>query len=363
MRGWRLAAVRSVALVLASQWVSQWAMAADYPAPREGDVVLRDFKFKSGESLPELRIHYHAFGQPKRDSHGVVRNAVLIVHGTGGSGASLIRPEFAGELFGPGQPLDAARYFVVLPDALGHGKSSKPSDGLHARFPHYGYNDMVESEYRLLSEGLGVKHARLIMGTSMGCMHTWLWGEQHSEVMDALMPLACLPTQVSGRNRVWRRLVIDAIRNDPAWQGGDYATQPPSLRTALEMIWLVGSNPPLRQQEAPTRAQADQVIDSYVHDHLKTEDANDILYAVDASHDYDPGPALEKIEAPLLAINSADDLVNPPELQILEREIKRVRHGRAILIPFSERTHGHGSHTYAVLWKRDLEELLRSPEL
>jgi len=363
MRSWMLAAVRSVAWVLAglglSLWASQRTMAADYPAPREGDFLLRDFKFKSGESLPELRIHYHAFGQPKRDSHGVVRNAVLIVHGTGGNGGSLIRPEFAGELFGPGQPLDVTRYFVVLPDALGHGKSSKPSDGLHARFPHYGYNDMVESEYRLLSEGLGVKHARLIMGTSMGCMHTWLWGEQHADFMDALMPLACLPTQVSGRNRVWRRLVIDAIRNDPAWQGGDYATQPPSLRTALEMTWLVGSNPPLRQQEAPTRAQADSVIDAYVAKNLPLDDANDVLYQVESSFDYDPGPGLETIRAPLYAVNSADDLVNPPELGILEREIKRVPRGKAVVIPYSDRTRGHGSHTVAILWKQYLEELLR----
>ena len=338
------------------------AVGANYPPPAEGDFLIRDFRFASGESLPELRLHYLTFGTPRADAHGVVRNAVLILHGTGGSGASLVRAEFAGELFGPGQPLDAARFFIVLPDGIGHGKSSKPSDGLHARFPRYGYHDMVEAEFRLLTQGLHVDHARLVMGTSMGGMHTWLWGERHPQFMDTLMPLASLPTQVSGRNRVWRRLIIDAIRNDPAWQGGEYRTQPPSLRTAIEMIWLVGSNPVLRQQEAPTRAQADQAIDSYVNDHLHTEDANDILYAVDASHDYDPGPALEKIEAPLLAINSADDLVNPPELQILEREIKRVRHGRAILIPFSERTHGHGSHTYAVLWKRDLEELLKSPE-
>ena len=233
---------------------------------------------------------------------------------------------------------------------------------MHARFPRYGYQDMVEAEFRLLTQGLRVNHARLVMGTSMGGMHTWLWGEQHPQFMDTLMPLASLPTQVSGRNRVWRRLVIDAIRNDPAWQGGEYRTQPPSLRTAIEMVWLVGSNPVLRQQEAPTRAQADQVIDRYVNEHMKTEDANDILYAVNASHDYDPGPALEKIEAPLLAINSADDLINPPELRILEREIRRVPHGRAIVIPFSERTHGHGSHTHAVLWKPDLEELLQSPE-
>jgi homoserine O-acetyltransferase len=338
------------------------ATGASYPPPAEGDFLIRDFRFASGESLPELRLHYRTFGTPRADAHGVVRNAVLILHGTGGSGASLVRAEFAGELFGPGQPLDAARFFIVLPDGIGHGKSSKPSDGLHARFPRYGYQDMVEAEFRLLTQGLRVNHARLVMGTSMGGMHTWLWGEQHPQFMDTLMPLASLPTQVSGRNRVWRRLVSDAIRNDPAWQGGEYRTQPPSLRTAIEMIWLVSSNPVLRQQEAPTRAQADQVIDSYVNEHMKTEDANDILYAVDASHDYDPGPALEKIGAPLLAINSEDDLINPPELRILEREIRRVPHGRAIVIPFSERTHGHGSHTYAVLWKQDLEELLQSPE-
>jgi homoserine O-acetyltransferase len=338
------------------------AVGANYPPPTQGDFLITDFRFASGESLPELRLHYRTLGTPRADAHGVVRNAVLILHGTGGSGASLVRAEFAGELFGPGQPLDAARFFIVLPDGIGHGRSSKPSDGLHARFPRYGYQDMVEAEFRLLTQGLRVNHARLVLGTSMGGMHTWLWGEQHPQFMDTLMPLASLPTQVSGRNRVWRRLVIDAIRSDPAWQGGEYRTQPPSLRTAIEMIWLVGSNPVLRQQEAPTRAQADQVIDSYVNEHMRTEDANDTLYAVDASHDYDPGPALEKIEAPLLAINSADDLINPPELRILEREIRRVPHGRAIVIPISERTHGHGSHTYAVLWKQDLEELLQSPQ-
>ena len=292
----------------------------------------------------------------------MVRNAVLILHGTGGSGASLVREEFAGELFGPGQLLDASRYFLVLPDGIGHGKSSKPSDGLHAHFPRYGYRDMVQAEYLLLTQGLKVNHARLVMGTSMGGMHTWLWGELHPQFMDALMPLASLPTQISGRNRVWRRLVSDAIRNDPQWQGGEYRAQPPSLRTALQMIWLLGSNPALRQQEAPTLAAADRVIDAAVSDSLKTQDANDILYAIEASQDYDPGPALEKIEAPLYAVNSADDLVNPPELKILEREIGRVPQGRAVVIPFSERTHGHGSHTYAVLWRGYLEELLKAPE-
>ena len=338
------------------------ALAANYPAPTEGDFVVRDFKFVSGESLPQLRIHYRAFGQPRTDSHGVVRNAVLILHGTGGSGASLVRDDFAGELFGPGQPLDAARYFIVLPDGIGHGKSSKPSEGLRGHFPHYAYTDMVQAQYLLLTQGLKVNHARLIMGTSMGGMQTWLWGEQHPQFMDTLMPLASLPTQISGRNRVWRKTVIDAITHDPEWKEGDYQTEPPSLRTALAMIWLVGSNPVLRQQEAPTLAKADEVIDAAVARGMKSEDANDLLYALAASRDYDPGPGLEKIQAPLTAVNSADDLINPPELGILEREIKRVPHGRAIVIPYSENTHGHGSHTYAVLWKPYLEELLKSPE-
>jgi homoserine O-acetyltransferase/O-succinyltransferase len=353
---------RRIGFLAAVVLAGQWAAAAEYPPQQEGDFVIHNFKFTSGETLPEVRMHYHSFGAPKRDSHGVVRNAVLIVHGTGGTGGSLIRPEFAGELFGAGQPLDATRYFIVLPDALGHGKSSKPSDGLHARFPHYGYNDMVEAEYRLLTDGLGVKHARLIMGTSMGCMHTWLWGEQHAQFMDALMPLACLPAQVSGRNRVWRKLVSDAIRNDPEWKGGEYTTQPQSLRTGLQMLWLVGSNPPLRQKEAPTFAQADSVIDAYVAKNLPLDDANDLMYQVDASYDYDPNPGLEKIRAPLFAVNSADDLINPPELGILEREIKRVPHGKAVIIPYSDQTRGHGSHTIAVLWKQYLEELLRDSE-
>ena len=338
------------------------AQESGYPPPLEADFVIRDFHFTSGETLPELRIHYRTLGQPRTDSHGVVRNAVLIMHGTGGSGGSFIRPVFAGELFGAGQPLDATRYFLILPDGIGHGKSSKPSDGLHARFPHYGYRDMVQADYLLLTQGLKVNHARLVMSTSMGGMHTWVWGEAHPDFMDALMPLASLPTQVSGRNRVWRRTIIDAIRNDPDWKGGDYTAQPPALRTAIEMLWLMGSNPVLRQQEAPTLARADEVIDAYLSEVSKNDDANDVLYTIAASYDYDPGPNLAKISAPLLAVNSADDLINPPELGILEREIGRVPHGRAIVIPFSDRTHGHGSHTYAVLWKQYLEELLQSPE-
>jgi homoserine O-acetyltransferase len=341
---------------------SATGLAADYPAPTEGDYVVRDFKFASGENLPELRIHYRTLGKIDKDAQGKARNAVLITHGTTGSGGQFIRPEFAGELFGKDQPLDATKYFIVLPDGIGHGKSSKPSDGLHAKFPRYGYNDMVEAQHRLLTDGLGVNHAQLVMGTSMGGMHTWLWGETHPEFMDTLLPLASLPTQISGRNRAWRRMVIDAIRSDPAWNSGEYpaaAGQPPSLRTAAQMLWLMSSNPVLRQKDAPTLAKTDEVLDKFVADYMKTGDANDMLYALEASHDYDPGPNLEKIRAPLLAINFADDLINPPELGILEREIKRVPHSRAILMPMSEKTRGHGSHTMAALWKDELVKLLK----
>ena len=336
--------------------------AADYPPPTEGDYSIRDFKFASGESLPELRIHYRTLGTAQKDAQGKTANAVLITHGTTGSGAQFIRPEFAGELFGKDQPLDATKFFIVLPDGIGHGKSSKPSDGLHAKFPRYGYIDMVEAQYRLLSDGLAVNHARLVMGTSMGGMHTWLWGEQHPDFMDALMPLASLPTQTSGRNRAWRRVIIDAIRNDPAWSGGDYKSQPPSVRTSAEMLWFMSSNPVLRQKEAPTLARTDEVLDKFVEQIVKADDANDVLYALEASHDYDPGPNLEKIRAPLVAINSADDLINPPELGIIEREIKRVPHGRAVVIPFSDKTRGHGSHTIAALWKDELVKLLKETE-
>ena len=356
--------IRIFALLL-SALAASFAFTADYPTPAEGDYTIRDFKFTSGETLPELRLHYRTLGKPEKDAQGKTTNAILIMHGTTGSGAQFIRPEFAGELFGKDQPLDATKFFIVLPDGIGHGKSSKPSDGMHARFPRYGYLDMIEAQYRLLTEGLGVNHARLVMGTSMGGMHTWLWGELHPDFMDALMPLASLPTQISGRNRAWRRTVIDAIRNDPAWNGGEYpagAGQPPSLRTAAEMLWFMSSNPVLRQKEAPTLAKTDELLDKFVQQILKTDDANDVLYAVEASHDYDPGPNLEKIRAPLLAINSADDLINPPELGILEREIKRVPHGRAIVMPLTEKTRGHGSHTVAALWKDQLVELLKETE-
>src|SRR5438874_1635488 len=347
---------------LLSILAASFASPADYPAPTEGDYTIRDIPFASGEILPELRLHYRTLGKLEKNAQGKTTNAILIMHGTTGSGAQFIRSEFAGELFGKDQPLDATKFFIVLPDGIGHGKSSKPSDGMHARFPHYGYLDMVEAQYRLLTDGLGVNHARLVMGTSMGGMHTWLWGESHPDFMDALMPLASLPTQISGRNRAWRRTVIDAIRNDPAWNGGEYKTQPPSLRTAAEMLWFMSSNPVLRQNEASTLRKTDELLDKFVEQILKTDDANDVLYALEASRDYDPGLDLEKIRAPLLAVNTADDLINPPELGILEREIKRVPHGRALVIPLSDKTRGHGSHTIASLWKDDLAKLLKETE-
>jgi homoserine O-acetyltransferase/O-succinyltransferase len=330
--------------------------------PKRGQYVIQDFQFKSGETLKELRLAYRTFGEPRRDEQGVVRNAVLVMHGTTGSSASLMRPEFVNELFGPGQPLDATKYYIILPDAIGHGQSSKPSDGLRAKFPRYGYRDMVEAQYRLLTEGLKVNHLRLVMGTSMGGMHTWLWGSTYPEFMDALLPLASLPAQISGRNRVWRRIVIDAIRHDPAWENGDYTKPPNSLRTAAEMLFLMSNNPVQRQKESPTREQADQQLDQFVNRTTRGMDANDVLYALESSGDYDPGPGLEKIRAPLLAINFADDLINPPELGILEAETKRVKRGRAIVVPLGDQTRGHGTHTLAAVWKQHLVQFLHESE-
>ncbi|GFE90065.1 alpha/beta fold hydrolase [Steroidobacter agaridevorans] len=337
-----------------------WAQTS-FPAPVEGDVVVKNFRFESNEVLPELRLHYRTVGKLERDAQGKAKNAVLVMHGTGGSGAQFLRADFSERLFRAGGVLDATKYFIVLPDGIGHGKSSKPSDGLRAGFPKYGYRDMVEAQHRLLQE-LGVNHLRLAMGTSMGGMQTWMWGELYPDFMDALMPLASLPGPISGRNRVWRRVVIDAIRNDPEWQQGNYKQQPPSLRTAEQMLFLMGSNPVIRQQQMPTLQKSDEVLDKYVSDALKTADANDLLYQVSASRDYDPAPGLEKIKVPLLAINSADDLINPPELQILEREIKRVPKGKAIVIPLGPETVGHGTHTIAKVWDQHLAALLKETE-
>ncbi len=337
--------------------VSLWAQA---PAPVEGDFVVHDFHFRSGETLPELRLHYTTLGKAEKNAQGRVTNAVLILHGTGGSGHQFLRPEFSGELFGPGQLLDAGRYFIVLPDGIGHGKSSKPSDGMHARFPRYGYADMVEAHYRLLTEGLGVNHLRLVMGTSMGCMHSWMWGEAHPEFMDALMPLACLTVEIAGRNRMWRKMVMDAIRNDPEWKGGEYATEPAAaIRAALDILLIAGSAPQRMQQMYPTREAADKFLDEYMRTRAAGLDANDLLYQVNASRAYNPSPDLEKIRAPAMYVNSADDFINPPELGIAEREIKRVKNGRFVLLPIGPDTRGHGTHTYAPAWKKYLAELLQ----
>src|SRR6184192_34613 len=329
------------------------------PATTEGDFVAKNFQFRSGESLPELRLHYTMLGKPAKDAQGRVTNAVLILHGTGGTGHQFLSPIFAGELFGPGQLLDAARYYIILPDGIGHGKSSKPSDGLHAHFPQYDYDDMVAAHHRLLTEGLGVNHLRLVMGTSMGCMHSFVWGETFPDFMDALMPLACLPVQIAGRNRIWRKMTMDAIRNDPEWKGGEYSSEPQqALRTALDLLLIAGSAPLYMQKTLPTRDAADKYLDDYFKTRMTGLDANDLWYAVNASRNYDPAVHLENIIAPVMYINSADDFINPPELGMAATEIKRVKNARFVLIPVSDETGGHGTHTRAVVWKQHLAELL-----
>jgi homoserine O-acetyltransferase len=283
------------------------------------------------------------------------------MHGTGGSGKNFLAPQFAGELFGPGQLLDAARYYIILPDAVGHGGSSKPSDGLHAHFPQYDYDDMVAAQHRLVTEGLGVNHLRLVMGTSMGCMHTWVWGTTFPDFMDAMMPLACQPVEIAGRNRMWRKMVMDAIRTDPDWKGGEYAEQPKqALRNAIGLLLIAGSAPLHMQKDLPTRDDVDEYIDKYMKSRMAGLDANDLLYQVNASRNYNPSPKLGLIKAHVMFVNSADDFINPPELGIAEREIKKVKNGRFVLLPESLETHGHGTHTWAAVWKQYLEELLKS---
>lgn len=336
--------------------------AATFPAPQEGQYVIRDFRFASGQSLPELRMHYRTLGTLRRGEDGKVNNAVLILHGTGGQGGNFVTgngaEQFAAELFSPGQPLDAQRFFIVLPDNIGHGKSSKPSDGLKAGFPAYRYEDMIRAQHQLLTEGLGVDHLYLVMGTSMGGMHTWLWGSRYPDFVDYLMPLASLPGPISGRNRAWRKMVSEAIRTDPEWQGGNYEKQPRSLRVGVQMLYLMSSNPVIRQKEAPTGEEADRQLEAFTQARMASTDANDLLYAIEASADYDPGPGLGTIKAPLYAVNTADDLINPPELGILEREIQKVERGKAFVLPLSPETVGHSSHTKATLWKHLLVDLL-----
>ncbi|MBV8135354.1 MAG: alpha/beta fold hydrolase [Deltaproteobacteria bacterium] len=341
------------------------------PQPKEGDFVLRDFRFGSGETLPELRLHYATLGTPVRDAHGTVRNAVLLLHGTSRSGKVYLNPAFMA-LYGPGQPLDASRWYVILPDSIGHGKSSKPSDGLHARFPHYDYYDMVEAQFRLVSGGLGVNHLRLVTGISMGGMQTWLWGELHPDFMDALMPTVSQPVEIAGRNRMWRKTAMDAIRNDPGWNNGEYQTPPPSMVTVARLFVIAVDGPLDLQTRAPTREAADSLLDraaavwaaggslldqapaTWAH-----ADANDTLYQLDCSRTYNPEPNLERIQARLIAINAPDDFINPPELGIMDRAIKRVKNGRYVLLPLSGR--GHSSAYDPSLWKNYLEELLRAP--
>jgi homoserine O-acetyltransferase len=359
--GQRLLGTLACVVTLAATVAATAAYAA-YPAPKEGDWTARDVTFTSGESMAVVRLHYRTIGEPRRDAAGVVRNAVLILHGTGGSGAQFLQPHFADELFGPDQLLDATKYFLILPDGIGHGGSSKPSDGPHMKFPRYGYEDMVTLQYRLVTEGLQINHLRLVMGTSMGGMQSWMWGYRYPQFMDGLMPLASAPTQIAGRNRIWRKMAMDAIREDPAWKNGEYTEQPrQGLSGAVRLLLLAGSVPLYWQTTiAPTRDAADAYLASEMEKRLKTTDANDELYQLDSSRDYDPSPHLEQITAPLLAINSADDQVNPPELGILEKLIGRVKHGRFVLLPISPRTRGHSTHTWAAVWHDEFAKFLAS---
>lgn len=335
------------------------APAVAAPTVKEGDVVIRDFRFRSGEALPELRLHYRTLGEPRRDASGRVVNAVMILHGTGGSGAQFLRPQFADVLFRPGGLLDPAKYYIILPDGIGHGASSKPSDGLRARFPAYDYDDMVEAQRRLLVDGLKVDRLRLILGTSMGCMHAFVWGETHQDFADALMPLACLPTQIAGRNRVWRQMLMEAIRSDPAWKGGNYVEQPlQGLRTAQSLLSLAGAAPLPMQLALPTREAADAWTGKTIPATMAGLDANDLLFQVNASRTYDPSAGLERITVPVMWINSADDFINPPELGLAETFAPRIRRGTYMLLPVSPDGKGHGTHTWAAFWQDRLAALL-----
>jgi homoserine O-acetyltransferase len=338
------------------------AVPAPAAAPSEADCTFHDFKFASGEALPELRLHYVTFGSPARDAAGVVRNAVLILHGTTGSGRAFLAQTFAGQLFGRGQLLDAATHYLILPDGIGTGKSSRPSDGLHMRFPKYTYDDMVRAQHRLLTECLGVNHLRLVIGTSMGGMHTWVWGYTYPDFMDALLPLASLPVEIAGRNRMLRKMIVDSITSDPEWKQGEYTTQPRGLVSAIHVLVFMVSSPLQWQKEAPTRVQAEALLARLIKRYSSTLDANDVIYQFEASRDYDPLPHLGEIRAPLYAINSADDQINPPELGILDQAIHQVARGRYILLPITPQTRGHGTHSLPAIWSKYLEELLAASE-
>jgi homoserine O-acetyltransferase len=333
--------------------MSVTAFAADYPAPKQGTWTARDFKFHTGEVVPELKLAYTTIGEP-------TGQPVLVLHGTGSAAASLLTPAFAGELFGAGQPLDATKYFIILADAVGHGKSSKPSDGLKTKFPRYNYADMVDAQYRLLTEGLGLKRLRVVLGNSMGGMETWLWSEKYPQFMDIAVPMASQPTAMAARNWMLRRMMLESIRQDPEYANGNYTKQPGSLKLASVFFGIATSGGTLNyQKQAPTRAQADTVVDARLAAPM-TADANDFLWAWGSSADYDPAPDLGKIEATLLAINAADDERNPPETGVTERALKQVKNGKLFLIPASEQTSGHGTTGNVKFYARPLQELLQT---
>ena len=328
------------------------ALAADYPAPRQADWIARDFKFHTGETLPELRLHYTTVGEPSGQP-------ILVLHGSGGSAASMLTPGFAGGLFGPGQPLDASKYYIIIPDGIGHGKSSKPSDGMKTSFPKYDYADMVEAQYRLVKEGLGIKHLRLVIGNSMGGMHTWLWGVKYPSYMDVVVPMASQPTEMAARNWMLRRIMLETIRNDPDYNAGNYTAQPRMMKYAVGAYQIATGGGTLGYQTlAPTAAKADKMVDDRLALAV-TADANDFIYQWEASHDYNPSAGMEKIEATLLAINAADDERNPPETGVTDAAIKRIKNGRLYLIPASAETRGHLTTGNAKFYSQQLQELLQ----
>ena len=325
----------------------------------EQDVVLKDFRFADGERLPSVRMHVTTLGAPHRNAAGQIDNAVMVLHGTGGTGKQFLQPQFADELYGVGQPLDITRTYVILPDNLGHGGSSKPSDEMRMHFPKYDYGDMIEAQHRMLTEGLGITHMRLIMGTSMGCMHSFMWGETYPDFASALMPLACEPIEIAGLNRMWRQLGINGIEADPEWQGGNYKAEPMmGLRAAENLLFVAGGAPLYYQAQYQTRAAASAYAEGRVAEAIKHLDANDLIYQLDSSRNYNPWPQLQRIKVPLTWINSADDFINPRNLPVPAEALKRMPTAKFRLIPETAETHGHGTHTWAKFWKADLSELL-----
>jgi homoserine O-acetyltransferase len=349
----------SILMLVVSRGAAAEAPSISYPGQKEGDFIAKNFGFQSGDSMPEVRLHYTTLGVPHKNAHGEIDNAVLMLHGTTGTGKNFLSPSLGGQLFGKGQPLDANTFFIILPDGLGRGGSTKPSDGLRTKFPHYGYRDVVEGQHRLVTEGLGIKHLRLVFGTSMGGMHAWMWGERYPDAMDAIMPVACQPVEIGGRNMLWRRLIIEAIRNDPEWNDGNYSKEPSRFTHVLPIFNIMTDSPVRLQEQAPTRAKANELYDGFISSYAKV-DANDYLYWFESSYDYDPAPELGKIKAKLLAVNFADDELNPPEVGVMEREVGRVKNGRFVTVPASSNSRGHQSLSQAALWKNYVVELLGS---